>query len=94
MVLDNGPIHTSKATRAALAARCHWLSIEWLPKYAPELNDIETVWRVLKAHHLAHQTFTDPDALDAAIHHAVADLNARETAIRWQAENLCLATLR
>jgi transposase len=76
MVLDNGPIHTSKATRAALAARCHWLSIEWMPKYAPELNDIETVWRVLKAHHLAYQTFTDPDALDAAIHHAVADLNA------------------
>lgn len=76
MVLDNRPIHTSKATRAALAARSHWLSIEWLPKYAPELNDIETVWRDLKAHHLAHQTFTDPEALNAAINHAVADLNA------------------
>lgn len=41
LVLDNGPIHTSKATRAALAARQHWLTVEWLPKYAPELNDIE-----------------------------------------------------
>jgi transposase len=40
-VLDNGPIHTSKASRAALAARAHWLTVEWLPKYAPELNDIE-----------------------------------------------------
>jgi len=36
-----------------------WLTVEWLPKYAPELNDIEIVWRDLKAHHLAHQTFTD-----------------------------------
>jgi hypothetical protein len=45
LVLDNGPIHTSKATRKALAARAHWLRIEWLPKYAPELNDIEVVWR-------------------------------------------------
>jgi transposase len=76
IVLDNGPIHTSKATAAALAARAHWLAIEWLPKYAPELNDIEVVWRDLKAHHLAHQTFTDADALDQTIHAAVARLNA------------------
>jgi hypothetical protein len=32
-VLDNGPIHTSKASRAALAARL-WLTVEWLPKFA------------------------------------------------------------
>ena len=76
MVLDNGPIHVSKATQAALAARAHWLTIEWLPKYAPELNDIEPVWRDLKAHHLAHRTFTDPGALAAAIQEAVAALNA------------------
>jgi transposase len=75
IVLDNGPIHTSKATLAALAARAHWLTVEWLPKYAPELNDIEVVWHDLKAHHLAHQTFTDAETLDAAIHHAVAVLN-------------------
>ena len=35
LVLDNGPIHTGKATRAALAERAHWLTVEWLPKYAP-----------------------------------------------------------
>ena len=75
IVLDNGPIHTSKATQAAMATRAHWLSVEWLPKYAPELNDIETVWRDLKAHYLAHQTFTDTDVLDQAIHHAVEALN-------------------
>ena len=75
IVLDNGPIHTSKATLAALAAREHWLTVEWLPKYAPELNDIEVVWHDLKAHHLAHQTFTDAETLDAAIHQAVATLN-------------------
>ena len=56
LVLDNGPIHTSKATRAALAERAPWLTVEWLPKYAPELNDIEELWRDLKQHHLAHQT--------------------------------------
>jgi transposase len=75
LVEDNGPIHTSKVSRAALAARAHWLTVEWLPKYAPELNDIELIWRDLKAHHLAHQTFADVAALDRAIHDATADLN-------------------
>ena len=64
LVEDNCPIHASKRSRAALAARARWLTVEWLPKYAPELNEIEPVWRVLKAHHLAHQTFTDAAALD------------------------------
>ena len=76
LVLDNGPIHTSKATRAALAERAHWLTVEWLPKYAPELNDIEPTWRDLKRHHLAHQTFTGPDDLARAIHDVVTKLNA------------------
>lgn len=76
IVLDNGPIHTSKASRAALAERAHWLTVEWLPKYAPELNDIERVWLDLKANHLAHQTFTDPEDLNRTIHNAVTELNA------------------
>ena len=73
--LDNGPIHTSKASRSALAARAHWLTVEWLPKYAPELNDIEDVWRDVKRHHLAHQTFASADDLERGIHHALTDLN-------------------
>jgi transposase len=81
LVEDNGPIHTSKLAMAALATRAHWLTVEWLPKYAPELNDIETVWRDLKAHHLAHQTFDDIDALDDAIHQAVDALNAERAAV-------------
>ena len=83
LVLDNGPIHTSKATRAALAARAHWLTVEWLPKYAPELNDIEVLWRDLKRHHLAHQIFTGPQDLDCAIQEAVIKLNAERNCHPW-----------
>ena len=83
LVLDHGPIHTSKASRAALAARAHWLTIEWLPKYTPELNDIEAVWRDLKRHHLAHQTFTDADHLDQAIHKAVIKRNQERSSNPW-----------
>ena len=74
LVLDNGPIHTSKASRAALAER-PWITVEWLPRYAPELNDIERTWRDLKRHNLAHRTFKDADDLTATIHAAVKQLN-------------------
>jgi transposase len=83
LVLDNGPIHTSKMSRAALAQRAHWLTVEWLPKYAPELNDIEVLWRDLKRHHLAHSTFTGPDDLDCAIHEAVIKLNTERNRHPW-----------
>src|SRR3954464_15582055 len=81
-VLDNGPIHTSKLTTKALAQR-PWLTLEWLPKYAPELNDpgsrpgqaIERCWRDLKQHQLANRPFSDVDALARAIPDAVARLN-------------------
>ena len=35
----------------------------------------QVVWHDLKAHHLAHKTFTDVAALDRDIHAAVDDLN-------------------
>jgi transposase len=89
LVLDNGPIHTSKASTAALAAR-PWLTIEWLPRYAPELNAIEATGRDLKRHHLAHRTFRDAADLDHAIHQAIADLNA-ERALVHSCRNLPIA---
>ena len=73
-VLDNGPIHTGKLTTRALAEHT-WLTVEWLPKYAPELNDIERCWRDLKQHQLANHTFADADALGHVIPDAVARLN-------------------
>ena len=54
-VLDNRPIHRRELTTRALAAR-PWLTLEWLPKYAPELNDIERCWRDLKQQQLANRT--------------------------------------
>ena len=35
MVEDNGPIHVSKFSRAALAARAHWLTVEWCRNIRP-----------------------------------------------------------
>ena len=79
LVLDNGPIHTSRASLAALAAHHAWLAMEWLPRYAPELSAIEVTWRDLKRHPLAHRTFRDADELDQAIHQGVTQMNAERT---------------
>lgn len=74
--LNNGLIHTRKASRAALADR-PWLTVELLPRYAPELNNIERNWRDLKRHHLTHCTFKDTADLTAAIHVAVRQPNKK-----------------
>ena len=84
--LDHGSIHTS---RQALAAR-PWLTVEWLPKYAPELNEIERAWRDLKRHFLAHRSFMDADDLEAAIHRSVCDMN-RERTRTLSCDNLRIA---
>jgi hypothetical protein len=54
LILDNGPCHTSKASRAALAARAAWLHVIWLARYSPELNPKEREWRILKRDHRGH----------------------------------------
>jgi len=54
LVLDNGPCHTSKATRQALAERAAWLEVIWLARYSPQLNPKEREWRTLKRDHRSH----------------------------------------
>jgi transposase len=76
LVQDNGPIHRSKLTTKALTAR-PWITVEWMPQYAPELNEIERSWRDLKQHFLANRTFADLADLDAAIHSAVSEMNSK-----------------
>jgi transposase len=75
LVLDNGPIHKSKATTKAFEERSSWLIPFWLPAYAPELNDIERDWRTLKRLHIANRVLRTENALEAAVHHAIDAMN-------------------
>jgi hypothetical protein len=54
LVLDNGPCHASKATRAELAQRADWLEVIPLARYCPRLNPKEHEWRRLKRDHRGH----------------------------------------
>ena len=44
LVWDHLPAHRSKVMKRFLFEQRHWLQIEWLPGYAPDLNPAEGVW--------------------------------------------------
>ncbi|MBI3971737.1 MAG: transposase [Chloroflexi bacterium] len=71
LVLDNGSCHTSKTSRAALAARAAWRHVSWLAPYCPNLNKKEREWRTLKRDvrgHLARSLRAFVDELLAGLH--------------------------
>ncbi len=49
LVWDGLGAHHSRQTKIHLAKQKHWLEVEWLPAYAPELNPVEYLWNSLKA---------------------------------------------
>ncbi len=78
---------TSIATRIYTcltdATRTSWLTVERLPRYAPELNDIERSWRDLKRHQLANHSFRSADDLDRTIPLAAAAMSQTRTNHPW-----------
>jgi putative transposase len=58
IVQDNGPIHTSKASREKWPEwEAQGLYLFFLPKYCSEMNPIETEWHQLKTHEIRGQMF-------------------------------------
>ena len=54
LVWDGLPAHRSLAMRAWLHRQRHWLVVEPLPSYAPDLNPVEALWASLKGMELAN----------------------------------------
>jgi hypothetical protein len=48
LLWDGLPAHRSKAMQAFVASQRHWLVVERLPGYAPELNPVEGLWANFK----------------------------------------------
>jgi hypothetical protein len=54
LLWDGLPAHRSRAMRRWLNTQRHWLVVERLPAYAPELNPTEGLWSSLKTVELAN----------------------------------------
>ena len=60
VVIDNAPIHTSKAFQKKIAQwRQQKLEIFWLPTYSPQLNLIEILWRFMKYEWIETQAYSN-----------------------------------
>jgi transposase len=66
LVWDRLGAHRARLTREWRAKQRHWLSVEWLPAYAPELNPVERLWAHLKAGTAAN--FCALDLTDLTLH--------------------------
>jgi transposase len=71
LVWDRLPAHLSRLTRDWIATQRHWLEVEWLPPYAPELNPVEYLWSHLDATHLANFAPDDLVELEAQVRRGI-----------------------
>ena len=47
-IFDNGPAHKSKKSQEYLSSLGENIFIEFLPPYSPQLNCIETCWKIIR----------------------------------------------
>lgn len=67
IITDNLAVHKSKKTKAYCKTQKSWLSVEYLPPYAPELNPVEYIWSSSKRKHFSNASIVGGKALDARI---------------------------
>jgi transposase len=73
LVLDNAPVHTARSIKARRMAWEHrGLFLLYLPRYAPHLNIVETLWRKLKYEWLTPKDYETPDGLFYTVRQALA----------------------
>ena len=71
LIWDGLSAHWSHKMRAHLDAQRHWLTVERLPAYAPELNPVEYLWANLKGAELANFGGDTVGEVAAHAHHGI-----------------------
>jgi putative transposase len=72
LIWDGLTSHRSKAMRAFLARQRHWLVVERLPAYAPDLNPVELLWGNLKAGEFANLCVDTVGEMEQAANQGIA----------------------
>lgn len=73
LVLDNAPVHQSKAFKACLAGwQQQGLYGFMLPAYSPHLNKVEWLWRKMKYEWLTTAAYTSYEALRGVVQDILA----------------------
>lgn len=80
VVLDNAPIHRSKAFQKKIV---EWqkkkLKIFWLPTYSPQLNLIEILWRFLKYEWIEKDAYSSWSSLVEYVENTLKNFGTKYT---------------
>ncbi len=76
VVWDNLNVHKDARLRAFIHDN-DWLTVFYLPPYAPDLNPVEGLWSVLRRGYQANTAFTDPDHLMRSLRHGLHRIQYR-----------------
>ena len=67
LILDNAGFHKTICVKNILREYSHKISVEYIPPYSPELNPIETCWKVTKNSVTKSQHFLTIDDMQEAL---------------------------
>lgn len=67
LILDNAGFHKTDCVKDLLGEFSDWIIVEHIPPYSPELNPIETCWKVTKNAVTKSQYFKTIDAMQEAL---------------------------
>ncbi len=93
LVWDRLNIHLQTQMAAFLAVHTSWISVVWLPAYAPDLNPTEGVWSYLKRTTLVHLAARSIDEVHRTVKHGLKRMQYRpellvgfltETGLAWE----------
>ena len=67
LVWDGLPAHKSEVMKEYLLQERHWLTVERLPGYAPDLNPVETLWGNIQGQELTNRCAEDLTEVEGAV---------------------------
>ena len=82
LILDRWSVHRAVVLRRFIERHHASLEIEWLPRYAPDLNPVEQVWNHAKYSDLPNVAPADLDMLDPLVSASLARTRDQQTLLR------------
>ena len=67
LILDNAGFHKTDCVKSLIEKQNKWIAVEYIPPYSPELNPIETCWKVTKNAVTRSQHFTTIELMQEAL---------------------------
>lgn len=75
LLWDRLPAHRSKRVQRYLEKQRDWLTVEYLPAYAPELNPVEDLWSYIDGHEeVANGSWKHLSQVRKQVHRAARDV--------------------